>query len=282
MKIRKIIILSLFFASFSYGLFCEEEARAPVFARPARGTINIRIDSTLQSGLLGVLADSDIVQILKKKYEWCKVVLPARFSGYIYKKYVKVIEDEEGQGVVTASRVNIRSAPSVESSVLGMVSRGNVLLIRGSRGDWYKIRAYPYGTGWVYGKLLKELSKKEARKRELVDARELVSFLKEVPQENEEEEPEEEDLFRNENDGSFSSVYPQGFGYIKQDKKDEEPGFTEEKLLVEGVLKKNIHTSLCPVGYKITNNHGVVLLNTEAPIDDIVYKKVRVWGEYVF
>ncbi len=118
--------------------------------------INIRIDSTVTSPILGVLNNNEIVDVLEESHDWMRILLPKQFQCFVSAKYVKKISKEEA--VVTASVLNIRNKPSLESYILGKAKKNSKLTLLRKNKDWYKISAYPYAKGWVHKKFLSSYS----------------------------------------------------------------------------------------------------------------------------
>lgn len=58
-------------------------------------------------------------------------------------------------GVVTASKLNVRSGPSTDYSVIHVLWQGNKVKVIGQMGGWYKIRLSDGRTGWVSSSYLK-------------------------------------------------------------------------------------------------------------------------------
>jgi cell wall-associated NlpC family hydrolase len=54
-----------------------------------------------------------------------------------------------GTGVVTASRLNMRTGPSTTYSIMHVLWQGNRVKVVGQSGDWYKILLSDGRTGWV-------------------------------------------------------------------------------------------------------------------------------------
>lgn len=114
--------------------------------------INVRIDSTVTSKILGVLNEDETVEILKESRDWIKILLPKRFKGFVSSQYVK--KTSKVVGIVTASQLNLRIKPSLESYVIGKVKKNSELKLLRQNNDWYEISAYPYAKGWVHKKFL--------------------------------------------------------------------------------------------------------------------------------
>jgi cell wall-associated NlpC family hydrolase len=52
-------------------------------------------------------------------------------------------------GVVTATKLNMRSGPSTSYSIIHVLWQGNKVKVIGESGDWYKIQLSDGRTGWV-------------------------------------------------------------------------------------------------------------------------------------
>lgn len=63
---------------------------------------------------------------------------------------VKISETETGN-------LNVRSAPSTNSEVVGQVDVGDTLIMLQKQGEWYKIRWNGEEEGWVFGRYVEEL-----------------------------------------------------------------------------------------------------------------------------
>ncbi|MBI4881714.1 MAG: SH3 domain-containing protein [Planctomycetes bacterium] len=72
-----------------------------------------------------------------------QVLVPDGYVAYIHSRYVKV--DEEGVGVITNSRVNVRSLPSSQGDYpIGQVNAGEVVWVWGRKGEedgWCEVTA---------------------------------------------------------------------------------------------------------------------------------------------
>ncbi|MCK5492646.1 MAG: SH3 domain-containing protein, partial [Candidatus Omnitrophica bacterium] len=98
------------------------------------------------------LNEDETVEVLKESRDWIKILLPKRFKGFVSSEYVKRIS--KVKGMVTASQLNLRIKPSLESSVIGKIKKKSELKLLRQNNDWYKISVYPYANGWVHKKFL--------------------------------------------------------------------------------------------------------------------------------
>lgn len=116
--------------------------------------VNIRTDSTTLSPSLGFLNQGEKVEILEKRYSWYKIRLPEEFPCYVSSKYIQVIDKNKGK--VTASSVNLRQQPSLESFVIGKIAKGTILEILQKEDDeWFKVIGYPNTSAWIHEQFVK-------------------------------------------------------------------------------------------------------------------------------
>ena len=92
-----------------------------------------------------------MVQVIEQGKEWHKVKCGGA-TGYMYAKYLKLSSGTYGQ--VNASVLNVRSGSSTSTSILGKLSRGDVVEILSKGTSWHKIR-YKSSTAYVYASYIK-------------------------------------------------------------------------------------------------------------------------------
>ena len=114
--------------------------------------VNVRSDSTVSAAIIGQLGKNEKVEVAQENFEWCKIKLPERFSGYVWKTYLKRLSKTQAE--VTATRLNMRQEPSLEAPVIGQLPKGKTVYIKNTLGDWVEISAYPFATGWIHKKFL--------------------------------------------------------------------------------------------------------------------------------
>lgn len=244
--------------------FASGSAAESFLLRASRDGVNVRSDASVQSQEITSLQKDELVEAVEERYEWYKIILPDRITGYVHEKFVVPVKESEGR--INGSSVNIRQQPDSLSQVIGTIKRDEPVFLLGKEQEWYKIKAYPYGRGWVYSKLCKKVTDENALARS--------SLLSQVPH-----------LKSKDGVVVVSNLYPQGFSYLKADSDKAQDLSTlrlfQKECIVEGTLKKNEHTSWCPVPYKVTTDYGVIFVNSKSSVDPFQGKKVKVWGTYV-
>jgi stage II sporulation protein D len=121
------------------------------YATVNASALNFRKAASTSSAVIKTLSRNDKVQVLEQGGEWCKVKYGG-VTGYMYTKYLKMVSGTYGQ--VNASILNVRSGQSTSTSVLGKLSRGDVVEIVSKGSTWHKIR-YKSSTAYVYATYIK-------------------------------------------------------------------------------------------------------------------------------
>jgi len=113
--------------------------------------VNIRSDSTIFSDSLGTLQQGDTVRIVKTNLDWCRIILPRNFSGYVHRRYLAL---RNLHYVVTANNLNIRIKPSLDGAIVGKLTKNEIVKVVTIEGEWVKIDPYPHASAWVHKKFI--------------------------------------------------------------------------------------------------------------------------------
>ena len=116
--------------------------------------INVRVDSTVLSDSLGQLSKDQRVEVSKEKYDWYNIILPRSFECYVSLEFTEEVSDTVVR--INASKVNLRSQPSLESNIMGVAPRDATFLVTGKNKNWLRVRGHPYLKGWVHKKFLEQ------------------------------------------------------------------------------------------------------------------------------
>jgi lipopolysaccharide transport protein LptA len=113
------------------------ETGAPVFA-----------GQSVTAASLGTLAAGTPVRLWRSGDGWAQISAPRGLKVWIYGKFVS---SSAGVGVVTGSRVRLRSGPSTGagSTVTGEASRGQKVWVIAVRGDWKQIEPSANFRAWI-------------------------------------------------------------------------------------------------------------------------------------
>jgi hypothetical protein len=66
----------------------------------------------------------------------------------------ETVRPETEYAIITASRVNIRTAPSTSSGIVGKARKGDVFELHGKKGGWYRIRMFCPAYRYVHRSLV--------------------------------------------------------------------------------------------------------------------------------
>lgn len=115
--------------------------------------LNIRSKPSTKSSVIGKLSKNVKIDIVEEKDGWLKIRYK-QITGWAMSQYIKTSDSKTSpsapqMGVVTASSLNVRNAPSFNSGKVGSIPSGTKVTIIGENGDWYKIHYGKNRTGWV-------------------------------------------------------------------------------------------------------------------------------------
>lgn len=74
--------------------------------------------------------------------DWLEIQAPDFVSGWVYGELVR-------DGVIAASSVKVRSGPGIGYEALGVLTRGEAVVVRGRRGDWVEMGGQPSLLVWI-------------------------------------------------------------------------------------------------------------------------------------
>ena len=127
----------------------EKPAETPGASTTGNATVtasvlNIRKDPSTNYAAVGTLKKGARIQVLESNGNWLKIK-----DGWVYSAYVKMddgssVYTEYKNAVVTANQLNVRSGPSLSSSITGSLVKNQKVEVLETSGDWYRTNY-----GWV-------------------------------------------------------------------------------------------------------------------------------------
>ena len=122
----------------------------------------VRAGSDFDQAALGMLSIGTVLTVQQEIDGWYQIVSQQPdLSGWIYKDLVVIQEVETGKLVrkarVTASLLNVRAAPSVESQRITQLRSGEEIRIIGREDVWAQITLNDGQKGWVHSEYLLEI-----------------------------------------------------------------------------------------------------------------------------
>jgi uncharacterized protein YgiM (DUF1202 family) len=101
--------------------------------------LNVRSLPSTTGRVLGVLLEGTVVNTLGKTDGWYEIKYKDSV-GFVYGGYLDDVSPAQPlRGIVSASILNVRDAPSISGNKLGTVRRGSLLNIRSRHADWAEI-----------------------------------------------------------------------------------------------------------------------------------------------
>ncbi len=116
-------------------------------------SLNVRSGASINSSVIGSLPHGAAVQIVGSSGEWYQISYNGA-TGYVRQDYIIVggTSATGGTGTVNlrdpSSSLNVRSGPSITSSIIGSLPHGASVTIVGKSGEWYQIN-YNGMTGYI-------------------------------------------------------------------------------------------------------------------------------------
>lgn len=111
--------------------------------------VNLRVSPSRRSEIVGQLQRGEEVRILLTDGEWYAIVPPPGISAWVSADYLH-------DGVVTGSRVNVRSGPGVSYGRLTFLRRGMSVPVLEEREGWAKIELPATGRLWVSARYISQ------------------------------------------------------------------------------------------------------------------------------
>lgn len=118
--------------------------------------LNLRTGPSSRNSVIGTAPRGAQMTVLGRSGNWVQVRYNGR-TGYGYSSYLRTVQGSTSTGsvtrYVTASALNVRSAPSANSSVLGVVRQGQAVVVTGGSGEWARLN-FNGATAYAYGSYL--------------------------------------------------------------------------------------------------------------------------------
>ncbi len=124
------------------------------------GRVNVRAGPSTQYESIDVLTTGAQVTVLAKNGEWFKIVFPQDKLASIHKNFVTAdisgeIPEEGVPGVVNQDDVDIHAFYWDKSTVVGKLSKGDPVVIKQERGQWYRIDAPETARAYVFAEYVR-------------------------------------------------------------------------------------------------------------------------------
>lgn len=126
--------------------------------------LNIRIEPSTSSAVIGQLMAGDAVEITGRKGDWASIVSKGN-DGWVHTDYItEISESDSGQAGTTSKQqtnkaeeftvsvdaLNVRQEPGLSSKKIGLIRNGEVYPVVQVDGNWVKIKLNNKTEAWVY------------------------------------------------------------------------------------------------------------------------------------
>jgi len=126
--------------------------------RVTADNVNLRAQPDVQSEVVGQSSEGDILIAKSFNEEWVEIVPEDRLDLWVHSEFVS-------EGEVMASELNIRAGAGINYSIVGNLSRGDKVNIRGEFGEWLRIEP-PFGSSlWISREFVENVEPTPARER---------------------------------------------------------------------------------------------------------------------
>jgi N-acetylmuramoyl-L-alanine amidase len=118
--------------------------------------LNIRKEPSTKGSIVGKLAKGTTVNIYSKKNNWLEIKYSGQ-SAWVSSDFVQIGTQSQPTkptgiiGSVTASSLSVRDSSSLNSKIIGSVSKGQEFTILEEVNNWVKIEFKPGNIGWAAG-----------------------------------------------------------------------------------------------------------------------------------
>ncbi len=132
----------------SVALLSTSSVFASNLAKITASSVNLRSYNSTEARVVGTANTGDTVTILANAHNgWFKVKKNGVGESFVNAQFISIYQTD---ATCIEQNVNVRSAPSTSSSVIGVAKKGQVLVTTGKCGEWYQVK-FNGATGYIYG-----------------------------------------------------------------------------------------------------------------------------------
>ena len=135
------------------GLSWNGGAETTAFTRlkVLKNNCNLRAKALITSEVVGQVSKNDILTAKMIDKDWVTVVPPTNVDFWVLGDYVK-------DGVINCrQKVNVRAGAGINFTIVGQLSEGEKVKVRGTHAEWVKIAPPPASSLWIARSLVSEV-----------------------------------------------------------------------------------------------------------------------------
>ena len=128
----------------------EDTGMAPNTATLKVSTGNVRLQPSLEAGILTQLELGDTVTVLDTQQDWYRIQLPDGDTGWAHQSLFLTT------GValtLTVDKGNVRTEPATRSEIKTRLNKGDTVKVLNSNEEWYQVQLPDGETGWMHSQL---------------------------------------------------------------------------------------------------------------------------------
>jgi SH3-like domain-containing protein len=111
--------------------------------------VNLRARPEANAEVVGQVDDGHLIVPLRESGEWYAVDAPADVYFWVHRAFVQ-------DGAVQVSKLNVRSGPGINYSKMGVLGRGDPLVVEDTFGEWLKVRPPTDMPVWIHRSVVRE------------------------------------------------------------------------------------------------------------------------------
>lgn len=152
-------------------------AEAPVKIKVLKNNVNLRAKSSLSAEVAAQASKNDQLDAKNLGNEWVEIVPPDYVDLWIYEDYV------ENNVIKCVDQVNVRAGPGINFSIVGKLTNGDKVNVRGKHTDWVKIVPPNKCSLWVARFLVEVVPEKKTKPKKRVSPKPatIQPWVKEKP-----------------------------------------------------------------------------------------------------
>jgi SH3-like domain-containing protein len=117
------------------------------FHTVSRRMVRLREGPSIDYPTVGTLNQGDMLLELEEEDSWYHVELPDGKDAWVFAELTEPMETKVM--VVKGLRVNFRAKPGKDSTILGQVDKGDILIQISEKDDWASVRDLAGNSGWI-------------------------------------------------------------------------------------------------------------------------------------
>ncbi len=163
----KILMLFIIAASFFISIGIVFASQSVKIRYVSEDNVNLRLKPSLSSDVVRVLNKGQKLYVKSYKNGWISIGLSNGITGWINEKFVTAQKPTHSVNVssrgdistmkvryINSEGVNLRQSPSLSSSIVSVLSRGEKIFVQSYKSGWIGIYLESGKKGWVHEKFI--------------------------------------------------------------------------------------------------------------------------------